>query len=101
MIIFHIEFEVKPEHVQTFIDATTENARHTVQEAGNLRFDLFKEDASDNRFILMEVYKDKASQEAHGNSDYFQAWRKATDGIFIDTAFKSYETIFPAEADWS
>lgn len=101
MIIFHIEFEVKPEHVETFIQATTKNAKHTVQEAGNLRFDLFKEDDSDNTFILMEIYKDKAAQEAHGKSDHFTAWREATNGIFENTVFKSYETVFPTETDWS
>ena len=65
MYVVCIHVHVKPEHREEFIRASLENARSTIQEPGNLRFDVLEQADDPNRFLLYEVYRDAAGMEAH------------------------------------
>jgi len=97
MKIMHVSVKVKPEMVEAFKAATVENARNTVQEPGNLRFDVLQDSEDPTHFMLIEIYKDDDARNAHFASDHFAAWRAATtdhtaesnsvtsfDGVFLD-----------------
>ena len=43
MLIVHVHVRVKPECVEAFRQATIENARHSIQEAGIIRFDVIQQ----------------------------------------------------------
>mgnify|MGYP000100213550 CR=1 FL=1 len=70
-----VHVHVKPEHREAFIEATLENARNTVQEPGNLRFDVLQQADDPNRFVLYEVYRDDAGAAAHKQTAHYARWR--------------------------
>ena len=77
MYVVCVHVHVKPEHREEFIRQTLENARHTLQEPGNLRFDVIQRIDDANRFMLYEVYRDEAGMEAHKQTAHYARWRDA------------------------
>ena len=55
--------------------------RASRQEAGNLRYDLLREEKDGMvRFHVQERYRDQAAAQAHRDSDHYKAYRdKAGD----------------------
>ena len=77
MHVVCIHVRVKPENRQQFIEASLENARNTVQEPGNLRFDVIQQTDDPDRFMLYEVYRDEDGMKAHKETDHYARWRDA------------------------
>ena len=57
MFIVHVHVNVKPQYIDAFREASIENAKNSVQEAGVARFDVIQQIDQPNRFILIEVYR--------------------------------------------
>lgn len=76
MIVTIVHVEVKPEYVEEFIRATTENHHESVKEPGNLRFDVLRNDAVPNRFILYEAYENGIFAAAHKKTAHYLKWRE-------------------------
>ena len=79
MHVVCVHVRVKPEHREDFIAASQENASHTVEEPGNLRFDVLQRLDDPNRFVLYEVYRDEAGMHAHKETDHYAKWRDAVN----------------------
>jgi (4S)-4-hydroxy-5-phosphonooxypentane-2,3-dione isomerase len=77
MQVLCVHVHVKPEHLEEFIRATLENAKQTVREPGNLRFDVIQRIDDPNRFMLYEVYRNEAGMEAHKQTAHYARWRDA------------------------
>ncbi len=77
MHVVCVHVRVKPEHREEFTRQTLENARQTVREPGNLRFDVIQRADDPNRFMLYEVYRDEAGMEAHKQTAHYARWRDA------------------------
>jgi autoinducer 2-degrading protein len=76
MIVTIVHVEVKPEYVESFIRATTENHLESVKEPGNLRFDVLQNDAEPNRFVLYEAYETEELAAAHKTTAHYLRWRE-------------------------
>jgi len=76
MIVTIVHVEVRPEHVEDFIRATTENHYESVKEPGNLRFDVLRNDAQPNRFLLYEAYENEEKAAAHKLTAHYLKWRE-------------------------
>jgi len=77
MIAVCVYVHVKPENREAFIEASLENARNTILEPGNLRFDVIEQVDDPNRFLLYEVYRDEAGMKAHKETAHYARWRDA------------------------
>jgi quinol monooxygenase YgiN len=55
-------------------------------EAGNLRYDLWVDQANEARFVLDELYVDDAAVAAHRASPHFQAYLAAIGDLAERTA---------------
>jgi autoinducer 2-degrading protein len=77
MYVVCVHVHVKPEFRDAFIQATLDNARHTVEEPGNLRFDVIQRSDDSDRFMLYEVYRDEAGMAAHKQTDHYARWAAA------------------------
>jgi len=77
MHVVCVYVHVKPEHREEFVAATLENARNTIQEPGNLRFDVIQRTDDPNRFMLYEVYRDEAGMSAHKQTPHYAQWAEA------------------------
>jgi len=103
MYIVCVYVRVKPQHHNAFVAATLENARGTIAEPGNLRFDVIQQADDPNRFLLYEVYRDEAGMKAHKNTPHYAAWRDAVAPWMAEPRQGvKYVSLFPADPrDWS
>jgi autoinducer 2-degrading protein len=74
MYVVCVHIHVKPEHREAFIEATMENARNTLHESGNLRFDVLQQADDENRFVLYEAYRDELGMKAHKETPHYARW---------------------------
>lgn len=103
MLIVCVYVHVKPQFRQQFIDATLENARHTLQEPAVLRFDVIQQLDDPNHFILYEVYKDEAGALAHKETAHYATWRDTVaEWMAEPRRGVKYCSLFPpSEEQWA
>jgi len=77
MYLVCVHVHIRAENRQAFIEATLENARNTIQEPGNLRFDVLQQADDADRFVLYEVYRDEAAVKAHKETPHYARWAAA------------------------
>jgi autoinducer 2-degrading protein len=71
MIVTCVYINVKPDAVNSFINATIANHLESVKEPGNLRFDLIQQADDPNRFMIYEAYESEEASAAHKNKDHY------------------------------
>ncbi len=69
--------KVKLEHLDDFVEATRANHLASIQEPGNLRFDVIQEETDPTSFVLYEAYKSDADARAHKETEHYLQWREA------------------------
>jgi len=79
MYVVCVHVHVKPADREAFVAATLRNAQSTINEPGNLRFDVLQQVDDPNRFLLYEVYRDEAAMNAHKETAHYAAWRDAVE----------------------
>jgi len=72
-----VHVHVKEDNVNDFIEASRVNGENTVQEPGNLRFDVIQQLDDPTRFVLYEVWRDEAGMNAHKETAHYAVWRDA------------------------
>ena len=75
MYVVAVTVFVKPDQADSFLTATLENARHTRQEPGNVRFDVLQAEDDPNRFLLYEAYLSKADFTNHQQTAHYLKWK--------------------------
>jgi len=66
---------VLPEKLNEFISVSEENHNQSIQEPGNLRFDVCQDASDPCKFMLYEAYADEQSAAAHKETAHYQKWR--------------------------
>jgi quinol monooxygenase YgiN len=99
MFIFQVHHYIQPEHVEEYLETTLANARETLKEPGVVRFDVFRDVEDPTHFSLLEIYQDKAAQEAHLETAHFEVWKE----MYFRTRQRvgeghQFEMHFPEEA---
>jgi (4S)-4-hydroxy-5-phosphonooxypentane-2,3-dione isomerase len=103
MLVACVYVHVKSEHREAFIKASLENARNTIQEPGNLRFDVIQQAGDPDRFMLYEVYRDEAAADAHKQTAHYATWRDAVATWMAEPRQGvKHASLFPeSEAQWA
>jgi len=76
MIVTIVNVFVKPEFVDDFIKITTENHLGSVNETGNLRFDVIQNSDDPTRFVLYEAYDSEENAASHKTTPHYLKWRE-------------------------
>jgi (4S)-4-hydroxy-5-phosphonooxypentane-2,3-dione isomerase len=101
MHIVHVHVHVKPEFVEAFKQATLENATKSVQEAGNVRFDVLQQSGDPTKFVLIEIYKTANASAAHKETAHYRLWRDAVMKMMAEPRQGiRYVNIFPEDVNW-
>ena len=101
MVIFHVSIHVKPEHIEAFKAATVENARHSIEEPGVVRFDFIQQSDDAARFMLLEVYRDVAAQASHKETAHYRVWADKVGDMLAEPRRRlTYTGVYPPEAEW-
>lgn len=101
MLAVHVHVHVKPDCVDAFIEATTENARNSIREPGIARFDVVQQQDDPTRFVLVEVYRTPEDPARHKETAHYAAWRDAVADMMAEPRSSvKYANCFPPSTDW-
>ena len=97
MIVTIVYVHVKPDRVEDFVNATRANYEGSIEEPGNLRFDVLQSADEPTRFVLYEAYLDEEAAAAHKATPHYAVWRDAVADLMAEprTGVR-YEGLFPA-----
>ena len=77
MFVVTVTFEIKKEHLETFMKAMTLQAHNSViREHGCLQFDVCQDQQKPERIFLYEVYSDRAAFDVHLQTAHFLEFDK-------------------------
>jgi (4S)-4-hydroxy-5-phosphonooxypentane-2,3-dione isomerase len=79
MLVVLVDVRVKPESVAAFKKASVENARHSLQEPGIVRFDLIQANDEPTRFMLVEIYQTDDDNKKHKETAHYRTWRDTVE----------------------
>ena len=101
MLIVNVYIHVKPEKIEEFIKATTENARHSIEELGIERFDVQQQEDDPHKFLLTEIYRSNSAISAHKLTDHYLLWRDSVAEMMAEPRFSvKYRNVFPNDESW-
>jgi quinol monooxygenase YgiN len=101
MFIVHVFVHVKDDAVETFRQASLENARASVQEPGVGRFDVIQQQDDPTRFILVEVYRTPNDPARHKETAHYQKWRDTVADMMAEPRSSiKYSNVFPDDQGW-
>jgi quinol monooxygenase YgiN len=101
MLVVHVHVHVKPEHIDSFKQATLANACESLKEPGVARFDVVQQQDDPARFVLVEVYRDAAAAAAHKETKHYPVWRDAVAPLMAEPRFSvKFNNIFPNDTGW-
>jgi quinol monooxygenase YgiN len=101
MQIVLVHVHVKPEFVEAFKQASTDNASNSVKEEGIARFDVIQQADDPTKFILVEVYKTAEAPAAHKETTHYARWRDTVAEMMAEPRQGiKYTNIFPSDEDW-
>ena len=100
MVIVHVHIHVKPEFVEDFRTATSENARCSLEEPGVARFDVMQSVDDPTRFVLVEMYRTPEDPARHKETAHYQTWRDAVADMMAEPRSSvKYVNIFPDDVN--
>jgi len=101
MLIVHVHIRVKTDFIDSFKEASLENASNSVQEPGIARFDVLQQADDPSRFVLQEVYRTSDAATRHKETAHYAAWRDKVAPMMAEvrTSVK-YSNLFPADEGW-
>jgi (4S)-4-hydroxy-5-phosphonooxypentane-2,3-dione isomerase len=100
MLVVCVYIHVRPEQREAFVRASAENARNTIEEPGNLRFDVLQQADDPNRFVLYEVYCDESGAKAHKATPHYARWAEAVAPWMAELRQSvTYESLFPEKSE--
>ena len=67
-IVIVVEFDVKPEHRDDFVELMKGHAARSRAEDGCQQFDVLAANEDRNRILLVEAWRDAAALEVHSRS---------------------------------
>ena len=71
MILLLVKFDVKKGQVDGFMDVINPLIEGSRKEAGCFEYNLFLEDDTTNKFILVEKWQNQDALDFHNNTDHF------------------------------
>lgn len=77
MIATLVHIWVKDGCIDDFVRVSAENHRNSVQEPGNLRFDILQDTNDPAKFTFYEAYKTDEDAAAHKLTSHYLKWKNA------------------------
>lgn len=96
MYVTLVHVTVKPDHIDDFKEASRINHEHSIQEDGNMRFDILQSPEDPGKFILYEAYKTEQDAVAHKDTSHYLTWRETVaDWMAEPRQGVRYEGLYP------
>jgi autoinducer 2-degrading protein len=92
-----VEINIKPERVDEFMDVFRANHEGSIQEPGNLRFDVLQDPEFATRFFIYEAYQNDEAVLAHKQTPHYLACVEKLDEMMSEPRKKrSFVGLLPA-----
>ncbi|MCC6616226.1 MAG: antibiotic biosynthesis monooxygenase [Anaerolineae bacterium] len=101
IVMFQIHVKVKPDKLDEFMEVALLDARETVKETGNLRFEVYRRQESPTELVVFEIYRSEEAVEAHRQTDHIKAWRSAVAAYADEYTRVLLTPVFPSEVEWT
>lgn len=91
-----VHVHVIANHIEEFIAASKLNHEASIQEPGNVRFDILQNPTDASRFVLYEAYRSEADALAHKKTAHYARWRETVaDWMASPREGVTYNGLFP------
>ncbi len=98
MFVTTVSIHVKETYLKPFIEASLDNHQHSIQEPGNLRFDILQVLEDPTRFTFYEAYETAEAAAAHKNTAHYMKWRDTVaDWMVSPRIGTAHHALAPAE----
>ncbi len=98
MYVTVVHVQVKPEHIDKFIEATRLNHEASIKEKGNRRFDILQDITDPGKFVLYEAYATQEEAKAHKETLHYVMWRESVARMMAKPREGTpYNCLFPQE----
>jgi autoinducer 2-degrading protein len=95
-----VHVHVKSEYIESFIDATRKNHEASVNEAGNVRFDILQSQDDPSRFVLYEAYASDADAAEHKQTSHYMNWRDTVAEWMAEPRLGvNYSCLYPVDPE--
>jgi autoinducer 2-degrading protein len=92
-----VQVNVKAEYIESFIEATRKNHEASINEAGNVRFDVLQSQDDPSCFVLYEAYTTEAEAALHKQTSHYMVWRDVVaDWMAEPRQGVNYNCLYPA-----
>ena len=99
-LVVHVHVHVKPECVEAFRRASSENAAKSIREPGIARFDVIQQVDEQTRFVLVEVYRTPEAPARHKETSHYQTWRDTVESMMAEPRKSvKYTNVFPVDKE--
>lgn len=92
-VLIHVQ--VKNDSIDAFREITIANGKERADWDGNLRYDVFQDEADPTKFTIIEVFSSQATIDAYYDSDKHQAWAEAVKPMIEEIRGSDQQQIFP------
>lgn len=101
MLVVLVHVEVKPGCIDAFKQACINNVKNSLKEPGVARFDVIQQLDHENKFILVEAYRDKEAAGEHKKTKHYARWRDAVEAMMAKPRYSvKYDNIYPLDGQW-
>ncbi|MBE0690994.1 MAG: antibiotic biosynthesis monooxygenase [Anaerolineae bacterium] len=101
IVVFQILVKVKADKLDEFMQVALLDARESVKEEGNLRFEIYSREDNPTELLVFEIYRSQEALEAHRQTEQIKAWRSAVAAYTEEYTRVLLTPVFPAEAAWT
>lgn len=89
-----VTFQIRPEHLETFMPLMLENARTSLrEEVGCRQFDVATDPETPGEVFLYETYDDKAAFQIHLASTHFTRFDRAVAEMVAHKHVRTYREV--------
>jgi autoinducer 2-degrading protein len=91
-----VNVTVKPGCDEKFLAATRDNHEGSIEEEGNLAFDVLQMPEDPCQFVLYESYVSAAAAQRHKDTPHYKVWRDAVaEWMAEPRSGTTYVGVFP------
>ena len=103
MFVMVVSVRIKPDQRQRFLEAIEDDSICSVRdEPGCMRFGVLQDEADQNHYFFIEVYRDKAALEAHRQTPHYARWMAARGEVVESAEASPTNSVFPSDpSHWS
>jgi autoinducer 2-degrading protein len=100
MIVTLVHIWVKPDKIKEFIEMSKLNHQNSIEEPGNLRFDILQDYSDPAKFTFYEAYASEDAVKEHKNTSHYNLWRDTVaDWMAKPREGVKHIVVFPKEID--